>query len=170
MEVSMKEMETIEKIKQEADIVILASGYATLQRKGKKHIANHCCPFCSNGGCFTIDSEKQLFHCFSCGQGGDIFTLVMEKENMSFPEAVREIAVKFNIDVDHDELFRKAKEEEKKEDKGLTQEQHDIIKETLRQIALTINNCMESLGYDDDDLNPYSADNLKRAMEEAEEL
>jgi len=88
----------------------------------------------------------------------------MEKENMSFPKAVREIAVRFDIDVDHDELFRKAKEEEKKEDKGLTQEQLDIIKETFRQIALTINNCMESLGHDDDD-NPYGADRLKKIID-----
>lgn len=44
-----------------------------------------------------MDDEKQLFHCFGCGTGGDVFTLVMEKENLGFPEAVRYLAEKYNI-------------------------------------------------------------------------
>jgi len=69
----------------------------------------------------------------------------MEKENMSFPKAVREIAVRFDIDVDHDELFRKAKEEEKKEDKGYTKDQRDIILASLKKLTETINECVNTL-------------------------
>jgi DNA primase len=44
-----------------------------------------------------VDSEKQLFHCFGCGVGGDVFTLVMEKENLTFPEALNHLAERYHI-------------------------------------------------------------------------
>jgi len=56
------------------------------------------CPFHSEKQpSFTVDDEKQLFHCFGCGVGGDVFSLVMEKENLSFPEALRFLAEKYNL-------------------------------------------------------------------------
>jgi DNA primase len=89
-------MEIIDQIRQAANIVELASQYTTLKRAGRRHVG--LCPFHSEKTpSFTVDDEKQLFHCFGCGTGGDIFTLVMEKENLSFPEAVRFLAEKYNI-------------------------------------------------------------------------
>lgn len=89
-------METIDQIRQVANIVEIASLYTTLRKRGKKHVG--LCPFHSEKDpSFTVDSEKQLFHCFGCGAGGDVFTLVMEKENLSFPEAVKYLAEKFHI-------------------------------------------------------------------------
>lgn len=89
-------METIDQIRQVANIVEIASLYTTLRKRGKKYVG--LCPFHSEKDpSFTVDSEKQLFHCFGCGAGGDVFTLVMEKENLSFPEAVKYLAEKFHI-------------------------------------------------------------------------
>jgi len=89
-------MEIIDQIRQAANIVELASQYTTLKRSGRRHVG--LCPFHSEKTpSFTLDDEKQLFHCFGCGTGGDVFTLVMEKENLSFPEAVRYLAEKYNI-------------------------------------------------------------------------
>ncbi len=89
-------METIDQIRQVANIVEIASLYTTLRKRGKKHVG--LCPFHSEKDpSFTVDGEKQLFHCFGCGAGGDVFTLVMEKENLSFPEAVKYLAEKFHI-------------------------------------------------------------------------
>jgi DNA primase len=91
-------MEIIDQIRQAANILDLASQYTTLKRAGRRHVG--LCPFHSEKTpSFTLDDEKQLFHCFGCGTGGDVFTLVMEKENLSFPEAVRYLAEKYNIPV-----------------------------------------------------------------------
>jgi DNA primase len=91
-------MEIIDQIRQAANIVELASQYTTLKKAGRRHVG--LCPFHSEKTpSFTLDDEKQLFHCFGCGTGGDVFTLIMEKENLSFPEAVRYLAEKYNIPV-----------------------------------------------------------------------
>ena len=89
-------MEIIDQVRQAADIVDIASQYTTLRRRGRKHVG--LCPFHSEKDpSFTVDSEKQLFHCFGCGVGGDVFTLVMEKENLTFPEALNYLAERFHI-------------------------------------------------------------------------
>jgi DNA primase len=89
-------MEIVDQIRQTASIVEIASQYTTLKRRGNKHVG--LCPFHSEKApSFTVDDEKQLYHCFGCGAGGDIFTLVMERENLSFPEALKYLAEKYNI-------------------------------------------------------------------------
>ncbi len=89
-------MEIIDQVRQAADIVDIASLYTSLKRRGRKFVG--LCPFHSEKDpSFTVDSEKQLFHCFGCGVGGDVFTLVMEKENLTFPEALHHLAEKYHI-------------------------------------------------------------------------
>jgi DNA primase len=89
-------MEIIDQVRQAADIVDIASQYTTLRRRGRKHVG--LCPFHSEKApSFTVDSEKQLFHCFGCGVGGDVFTLVMEKENLTFPEALTHLAERYHV-------------------------------------------------------------------------
>jgi len=89
-------MEIIEQIRQVSSIVEIASQYTTLKRRGRKHVG--LCPFHSEKTpSFTVDEEKQLFHCFGCGVGGDVFSLVMEKENLGFPEAMKYLAEKYRV-------------------------------------------------------------------------
>ncbi len=89
-------MEIIDQIRQTANILDIASQYTTLRKSGRRYVG--LCPFhAEKSPSFTLDEDKQLFHCFGCGTGGDIFTLVMEKENLSFPEALRYLAQKYNI-------------------------------------------------------------------------
>lgn len=89
-------MEIIDQIKQASNIVEIATQYTNIIKRGKNFIG--LCPFHSEKTpSFTVDIERQLYHCFGCGAGGDIFTLVMEKENLSFPEALRHLADKYNI-------------------------------------------------------------------------
>jgi DNA primase len=91
-------MEIIDQVRQAANIVDIASLYTTLKRRGRKYVG--LCPFHSEKDpSFTVDSEKQLFHCFGCGVGGDVFSLVMEKENFTFPEALNYLAEKFHIPI-----------------------------------------------------------------------
>jgi DNA primase len=89
-------MEVIDQIRQTANIIEIASQYTTLKRSGRRHVG--LCPFHSEKTpSFFVDDDKQLYHCFGCGAGGDIFTLLMEKEKFTFPEAVRFLAEKYNI-------------------------------------------------------------------------
>lgn len=89
-------MNIVDKIKEVVSIVEVASLYTTLKKRGSKYVG--LCPFHSEKDpSFNVDEDKQLYHCFGCGRGGDVFTLVMEKEQLSFPEAVRFIAHKYNI-------------------------------------------------------------------------
>src|SRR5512136_879515 len=89
-------MEIIDQIRQVANIIDIASQYTTLRQRGRKHVG--LCPFhAEKTPSFTVDSEKQLFHCFGCGIGGDVFSLVMEKENLNFPEALKYLAERYKI-------------------------------------------------------------------------
>lgn len=106
-------MEITERIKEAVSIVDLASQYTTLKKRGKKWVG--LCPFHSEKDpSFTVDEEKQLFHCFGCGIGGDLFSLVMEKENLTFPEAIRYLAEKYRIPLPEEKVaYRSSKLEEK---------------------------------------------------------
>lgn len=89
-------MEIVDRIRQAANILEIVASYTTLKKRGRKFIG--LCPFHSEKDpSFTVDEEKQLFHCFGCGTGGDVFSLVMEKENISFPEAIKYLAEKYRI-------------------------------------------------------------------------
>lgn len=91
-------MEIVDQIRQVANIIEVASQYTTLKKRGKKFVG--LCPFHSEKDpSFTVDDEKQLFHCFGCGVGGDVFSLVMQKESLGFPEALRFLAEKYNIEL-----------------------------------------------------------------------
>jgi DNA primase len=89
-------MEIIDQIRQVSSIVEIASQYTTLKKRGRKHVG--LCPFHSEKTpSFTVDEDKQLFHCFGCGVGGDVFSLLMEKENLAFPDALKYLAEKYHI-------------------------------------------------------------------------
>lgn len=78
------------------DIVEVVSQYLPLKRAGRNFKA--LCPFHSEKTpSFNVSPEKQIFHCFGCGAGGDVLAFVMRKENMTFPEAVRHLARRANI-------------------------------------------------------------------------
>ncbi|MGZ7065091.1 MAG: DNA primase [Candidatus Aminicenantales bacterium] len=89
-------MEIIDQIRQVSSIVEIASQYTTLRKRGRKWVG--LCPFhTEKTPSFTLDEDKQLYHCFGCGAGGDIFSLLMEKENLNFPEALRALAERYHV-------------------------------------------------------------------------
>lgn len=86
----------IEEIRSRADIVSLVSGYVTLKKTGRNFTG--LCPFHKEKKpSFTVNPDKQIFYCFGCGEGGNVFTFLMKIDNMSFPEAVRHLAGKMGI-------------------------------------------------------------------------
>jgi len=89
-------MEIIDQVRQASSIVEIASQYTALKHRGRKWVG--LCPFHSEKTpSFTVDEEKQLYHCFGCGVGGDVFSLVMERENLTFPEALRNLAERYHV-------------------------------------------------------------------------
>jgi len=89
-------MEIIDQVRQASSIVEIASQYTTLKRRGRKWVG--LCPFhTEKTPSFTVDEDKQLYHCFGCGAGGDIFSLLMERENLTFPEALKSLAERYHV-------------------------------------------------------------------------
>jgi DNA primase len=89
-------MEIIDQVRQASSIVEIASQYTTLKRRGRKWVG--LCPFhTEKTPSFTVDEEKQLYHCFGCGVGGDVFSLLMERENLTFPEALKSLAERYHV-------------------------------------------------------------------------
>ena len=80
--------EIIDEIRQRTDLVGLIGEYIRLERRGKNMVG--LCPFHNEKTpSFTVSPEKQLFHCFGCGASGNVFSLVMQMEKLTFPEAAR---------------------------------------------------------------------------------
>ena len=88
--------ELIEEIRSRNDIVDVVSGYVRLQKKGSSHWG--LCPFHNEKSpSFSVNGERQMFHCFGCGAGGNVYTFIMNYENYSFPEAVKLLAQRAGV-------------------------------------------------------------------------
>ncbi len=89
-------MTELEEIKNKLDIVEYIGKYVPLKQSGRNH--KGLCPFHNEKtGSFIVNAEKQIFHCFGCGKGGDIVTFVMEIEGVDFPSALKELADKAGV-------------------------------------------------------------------------
>jgi DNA primase len=88
----------IDEVRNAHDIVELISGFVRLKKRGKNYLG--LCPFhTEKTPSFTVSAEKQMYHCFGCGKGGNIFTFLMEVDKVSFVEAVRSLASKAGIQI-----------------------------------------------------------------------
>ena len=101
--------ELIEEIRTRNDIVDVISGYVRLQKKGSSYFG--LCPFHNEKSpSFSVSREKQMYYCFGCGAGGNVFTFLMEYENFSFIEAVKYLADRAGIALPEREYSKEAKE------------------------------------------------------------
>ena len=81
----------IEQVRLASDVVDVVSGYVTLKKKGKNYFG--LCPFHhEKTASFSVNPDLQIFHCFGCGAGGNVFTFIMRVEGLTFPESVRLLA------------------------------------------------------------------------------
>jgi DNA primase len=84
-------------VKQQADIVKIIGDYVRLKKSGAQNYQG-LCPFHSEKSpSFSVHASRQFYHCFGCGQSGDVFTFLQKIENLSFPESVRAVAQKCGI-------------------------------------------------------------------------
>ena len=103
----------IEEIRSSASIVDIISEYVQLRKRGKNFIG--LCPFHSEKTpSFTVSEEKQIYHCFGCHAGGNVFKFLMEYEKISFIESIQELAEKTGIplDIEEDNSGEKQTEQE----------------------------------------------------------
>ena len=83
--------DVVEEVRSRTDIVDVISKYVNLQKKGSQYFG--LCPFHNEKtGSFSVSPQKQMYYCFGCGAGGNVFSFLMNYENMTFKEAVEELA------------------------------------------------------------------------------
>ena len=99
----------IEEVRTRNDIVDVISGYVKLQRKGSSYFG--LCPFHNEKSpSFSVSPSKQMYYCFGCGAGGNVFTFLMEYENFTFPEAVKALADRAGMELPEMEYSEEAKQ------------------------------------------------------------
>jgi DNA primase len=86
-----------ESLKQQADIVRIVGDYVKLKKAGAQNFSGLCPFHAEKTPSFSVHATRQFFHCFGCGESGDVFTFVQKAENITFPEAVRLIAQKLGV-------------------------------------------------------------------------
>ena len=95
--------EIIEEVRSRTDIVDVISKYVNLQKKGSQYFG--LCPFHNEKtGSFSVSPQKQMYYCFGCGAGGNVFSFLMAYENMTFKEAVEDLAPKCGVTLPQREM------------------------------------------------------------------
>ena len=106
--------EVIDQVRDRADIVDIIGRHVDLKRAGSNFKA--LCPFHEEKTpSFSVSPDRQIFHCFGCGRGGNVFTFLMEMEGVSFPEAVRSLGKQYGVEVPD----RQVSDEERSKNEGL---------------------------------------------------
>ena len=107
----MIDRQTVERIKEAANIVDVVSEFVTLKRSGANY--KGLCPFHNEKTpSFYVSPARGTCHCFGCGKGGNAVSFIMEHEQMTYPEALRWLANKYHIEIHERELSSKEKEEQ----------------------------------------------------------
>lgn len=99
----------IEEIRRRADIASLIGEYVTLKKAGRNYLG--LCPFHrEKTPSFTVSPDKQMFYCFGCSEGGNVFSFLMKLNHLTFPEAVRHLAKKVGVVIPERAMSREEKE------------------------------------------------------------
>ncbi|MBE6263822.1 MAG: DNA primase [Prevotella sp.] len=107
----MIDRQTVERIKDAANIVDVVSEFVTLKKAGANY--KGLCPFHDEKTpSFIVSPARGTCHCFGCGKGGNPISFIMEHEQMTYPEALRWLAKKYNIEIQERELSNEEKEQQ----------------------------------------------------------
>lgn len=136
--------ETIEKIRISVDIVDVVSEYVQLKKQGRNYFG--LCPFHGeNTPSFSVSPDKQIFHCFGCGAGGNVFSFLMDLEGYSFSEAAINLANKVNIDLsDYEQPIAVS---DKNNEASKMQEAHELLKKFYHHLLLNTKEGQPALDY-----------------------
>lgn len=134
--------EIVEEVRQRNDIVDVISGYVRLTKKGGSYFG--LCPFHNEKtGSFSVSPGKQMYYCFGCGAGGNVFTFLMNYENYSFAEAVKALADRAGVALPEVEYNEKMRARENRRAKLL-----EINKEAAKYFYYQLRAPHGKIGYD----------------------
>ena len=101
----------VEEIRMKNDIVDVISGYVKLTRRGSSYFG--LCPFHNEKSpSFSVSPGKQMYYCFGCGAGGNVFTFIMEYEHYTFPEALKYLADRAGVELPQQEMSAEMKKQQ----------------------------------------------------------
>ncbi len=130
----------IENVRESNDIVDLINTYVRLQQKGGSYVG--LCPFHNEKTpSFSVSSDKQLYHCFGCGASGNIYTFLMEMDNLDFVEALERLAERAGI-----QLEQLNNVDDYKREKALQEVQYEIMVQSARFFYNTMEDDTKRIG------------------------
>lgn len=133
--------ELIEEVRMKNDIVDVISGYVRLQKKGANYFG--LCPFHNEKSpSFSVSPGKQMYYCFGCGAGGNVYTFIQEYENYTFPEAVKMLADRAGVNLPEIEYSEEAKKADSKRSRLL-----EINKEAAKYFYFQLRARQGETGY-----------------------
>ncbi|MFC4320810.1 DNA primase [Litchfieldia salsa] len=138
--------ETIEKIRQSVDIVDVISEYVQLKKQGRNYFG--LCPFHGeNTPSFSVSAEKQLFQCFGCGAGGNVFSFLMDLKGYSFIEAATTLAEGKDIELPADRTPSSQSNNKHQNEMSIMIEAHDLLKKFYHHLLVNTKEGQEALDY-----------------------
>ncbi|MBB5324744.1 DNA primase [Anoxybacillus tepidamans] len=138
--------ETIEEIRRAVDIVDVISDYVQLKKQGRNYFG--LCPFHGEKTpSFSVSPEKQIFHCFGCGAGGNVFSFLMDIEGLSFIDAAERLAARAHIDLSHLLLHDQRKRQAETSDAKKMIEAHELLKKFYHHLLINTKEGQEALDY-----------------------
>ena len=127
----------IEEVRQKNDIVDVVSQYVKLTRKGSSYFG--LCPFHNEKTpSFSVTPGKQMYYCFGCGAGGNVFNFIMEYENYSFGEALKHLADRAGVELPKIEYSREVREKQSRRQnfwKSISRRRSIIIISSVQKAA-----------------------------------
>ncbi len=146
----------IEEVRTKNDIVDVISGYVKLQKKGASYFG--LCPFHNEKSpSFSVSSTRQMYYCFGCGAGGNVFTFLMNYENNTFPEAVKVLADKAGVKLPEIEYSEEMKKQANKKTLLL-----EINKEAAKYFYFQLRAPQGKIGYQYISGRQLSEDTMKK--------
>lgn len=137
--------EKINAIRQSIDIVDVISDYVQLKKQGRNYFG--LCPFHGeNTPSFSVSPDKQLYHCFGCGAGGNVFSFLMEVEGLSFLESAVKLAERANIDLQI-EAFDVTKEKSIPKEFQQMMEAHELLRKFYHHLLVNTKDGQHALEY-----------------------
>ena len=125
--------DTIREIRERSDIVEVVSSYLPLKRSGANH--QGLCPFHGEKTpSFNVNATRQIFHCFGCGVGGNVFSFLMRMEGLTFPEAVRRLGERVGISIEEETLS--PAEQQRREDHERLTRVNEVACDFYHQVLL----------------------------------
>ncbi|MEH7399509.1 DNA primase [Gottfriedia acidiceleris] len=136
--------ELVEQVRQSVDIVDVVSEYVPLKKQGRNYFG--LCPFHGESTpSFSVSPEKQIFHCFGCGAGGNAISFIMQLEGLNFQESVHQLAKKTNITLPTDTVD--TVKNPQATEQGIMLEAHEFVKKYYHHLLVNTTEGKQALEY-----------------------